>query len=110
MNARGCLVAGRAFKAFPDPARGSQWNYHCTKNLTTKLDFLSHAPTRLLESAMPQKKKTRVVIVDDHPLFRQGLKQAIEGDERLELSGEAGDAEAALDLILALKPDVIVLD
>jgi len=59
---------------------------------------------------MPQKKKTRVVIVDDHPLFRQGLKQAIEGDERLELSGEAGDAEAALDLILALKPDVIVLD
>jgi two-component system response regulator NreC len=59
---------------------------------------------------MPQKKKTRVVVVDDHPLFRQGLKQAIEGDDRLELSGEAGDAEAALELILPLKPDVIVLD
>jgi len=59
---------------------------------------------------MPPKKKTRVVIVDDHPLFRQGLRQSILGDARLELSGEAGDAEAALDLIVQAKPDVVVLD
>ncbi len=41
-----------------------------------------------------------VVIVDDHPLFRQGLRQAVEGD-RLQFVGEAGDGEAALKLIAA---------
>jgi len=57
-----------------------------------------------------RKKKTRVVIVDDHPLFRQGLRHAIERDAHLEISGESGDAESALELILQEKPDVIVLD
>ncbi|HWC58899.1 MAG TPA: response regulator transcription factor [Verrucomicrobiae bacterium] len=57
-----------------------------------------------------RKQKTRVVIVDDHPLFRKGLRQAIEQNAHLELSGESGDAETALELILKEKPDVIVLD
>jgi len=44
--------------------------------------------------------KTTVLIVDDHPLFRSGLRQVIEGDPRLELVGEAGEGETALQLIL----------
>jgi DNA-binding NarL/FixJ family response regulator len=48
--------------------------------------------------------------VDDHPLFRQGLRSAIEGDDRFEVVGEAGLAEPALELILREKPDVAVLD
>lgn len=59
---------------------------------------------------MPPKAKVRVVIVDDHPLFRQGLRSAIEGDDRFEVVGEAGLAEPALELILREKPDVAVLD
>jgi DNA-binding NarL/FixJ family response regulator len=59
---------------------------------------------------MSPKKKTRVVIVDDHPLFRQGLRHAIEGDSQFELVGEAGQGEAALELILREKPEVAVLD
>jgi len=50
------------------------------------------------------------MIVDDHPLFRQGLRQAIEGDARFEVIGEAGNAQAALDGIQQQKPDVAVLD
>jgi DNA-binding NarL/FixJ family response regulator len=57
-----------------------------------------------------RKQKTRVIIVDDHPLFRQGLRLAIEQDKHLEISGESGDAESALESILKEKPDVIVLD
>jgi DNA-binding NarL/FixJ family response regulator len=54
--------------------------------------------------------KITVLIVDDHPLFRSGLRQVIEDDPHLELVGEAGDGEAALQLILQKKPDVVVLD
>ncbi|HTY89249.1 MAG TPA: response regulator transcription factor [Candidatus Acidoferrum sp.] len=54
--------------------------------------------------------KTKVLIVDDHPLFRSGLRQAILSDSRFELVGESGDGEAALRLIQEKKPDVTVLD
>jgi two-component system, NarL family, response regulator DegU len=51
-----------------------------------------------------------VVIVDDHPLFRQGLRQAVEADPRFRFIGEAGDGPAGLKLILEAKPDIAVLD
>lgn len=54
--------------------------------------------------------RTQVLIVDDHPLFRSGLRQVIESDARFELVGEAGEGEAALKFILEKKPDVAVLD
>lgn len=50
------------------------------------------------------------MIVDDHPLFRQGLRQAIGGDSRFEVIGEAEDGQVALERILELRPDVAVLD
>jgi DNA-binding NarL/FixJ family response regulator len=54
--------------------------------------------------------KIKVLIVDDHPLFRQALRQMVSTDSRFELIGEAGDGETALRLILEKKPDVAVLD
>lgn len=51
-----------------------------------------------------------VLIVDDHPLFRGGLRQVITEDKRFELIGETGDGEDALLLIQKTKPDVAVLD
>ena len=54
--------------------------------------------------------RTTVLIVDDHPLFRSGLRQVITEDDRFELVGETGDGEAALQLIQEKKPDVAVLD
>jgi DNA-binding NarL/FixJ family response regulator len=59
---------------------------------------------------MPAKGKMTVVIVDDHPLFRQGLRQAIEGDSRFEVTGEADHSQTALQMILEQKPNVAVLD
>jgi DNA-binding NarL/FixJ family response regulator len=52
----------------------------------------------------------KVLIVDDHPLFRQGLRQLVESDARFALAGEAGDGPAALALVTRLKPDLAVLD
>jgi DNA-binding NarL/FixJ family response regulator len=54
--------------------------------------------------------RTKVVIVDDHPLFRGGLRQVIEADPRFELVGETGDGETAWEMIQEQKPDVAVLD
>ena len=55
-------------------------------------------------------ERTKVLIVDDHPLFRSGLRQVIQSDPRFELVGEAGDGETAWRLIQEKKPDVAVLD
>lgn len=52
----------------------------------------------------------RVYIVDDHPIFRHGLRQAIEHDPRLRVVGEAGEGAAALQQIKTLQPNVAVLD
>jgi len=54
--------------------------------------------------------KIKVLIVDDHPLFRQAMRQVVASDSRFELAGETGDGETALRLILEKKPDVAVLD
>lgn len=52
----------------------------------------------------------RLILADDHAIFRQGLARLLESDEGIELAGEAGDGDAAWDLIRAEKPDVAVLD
>jgi len=54
--------------------------------------------------------RIKVLIADDHPLFRQGLRQVVEADPRFELIGEAADGNSALQLILTKKPDIAVLD
>ena len=54
--------------------------------------------------------RIKVLIVDDHPLFRQGLRQVVVADSRFELIAEAGDGLAALQLIQEKKPDVAALD
>jgi len=54
-------------------------------------------------------KKT-VVIVDDHPLFREGLKSIIRSDTRYEIVGEAGNGHEAIRVIREQRPDLVLLD
>lgn len=52
----------------------------------------------------------RILIVDDHPLLREGLAELIAGQSDIEVCGEAGSVASALSAIDALHPDVVVLD
>ena len=52
----------------------------------------------------------RVVIADDHPMFREGLMRLLETQEGLHVVGTAPDGEEALRLVLTLEPDLVLLD
>lgn len=52
----------------------------------------------------------RIVIADDHPIFRKGLRGTIETDPTLKIVAEAEDGEQALELIQTLRPEIAILD
>jgi DNA-binding NarL/FixJ family response regulator len=58
----------------------------------------------------PAASQCRILIADDHPLFRQGLRQAIETDPGLAVLREVGDGPAALQSLRELDPDLCILD
>jgi DNA-binding NarL/FixJ family response regulator len=54
--------------------------------------------------------KTRVLIADDHALFRYGMRAMLQSDPQFEVVGEVGTGEEAVELSAELKPDVILMD
>jgi two-component system, NarL family, nitrate/nitrite response regulator NarL len=73
------------------------------------VSFTLHAPRLRHHSSMPPPR-VRVVVADDHPLFREGIERAVRGRPELELVGAAAEGREALDLIRGVVPQVAVLD
>lgn len=57
-----------------------------------------------------EKERTRVLIVDDHPAIRDGLRGYINGEDDMVVVGEAADGVQALDAYLRLRPDATLMD
>lgn len=55
-------------------------------------------------------QKTRILIADDHPIFRNGLRQVLEGDQNIQVIHESCDGEDALSNIEKEQPDIAVVD
>ncbi len=61
-------------------------------------------------TARRERKRVRVIVADDHPIYREGIVRAVRERKDLELVGEAGDGRSALEEIRRCDPDVAVLD
>ena len=59
---------------------------------------------------MALPNKLNIVIADDHPVFRHGLRNVIEREPDFEVVGEAGDGEIALEMIRSQRPTIAILD
>lgn len=53
---------------------------------------------------------TRIVLVDDHGMFRSGVRAELAADPRIEVVAEAGDVDTAVEAVTATLPDVVLLD
>ncbi len=51
-----------------------------------------------------------VLVADDHPLMRQGIRLSLRGEDRISVVGEAANGEEVLECVGFLKPDIVILD
>ena len=61
-------------------------------------------------SRAKDKKKIRIVIADDHAIFRDGLKKLLSLERDLDVIGEAEDGQQPVELVKKLQPDILLLD
>ena len=59
---------------------------------------------------MASTAQTRVLLVDDHEIMRDGLREVLERSGAFEIVGEAGDGETAVRVAQSVKPDVVIMD
>ena len=62
------------------------------------------------EAEGPRAEPVRVVLVDDHSMFRSGVRAELAADDGVEIVGEAGGVGEAIAVIGRTKPDVVLLD
>jgi len=65
---------------------------------------------RLFRKTRVKEEKATILLIDDHPMLRNGVKQLIELDERLQVVGEASDGAQGVMLAEQHDPDLILLD
>ncbi|HKK92278.1 MAG TPA: response regulator transcription factor, partial [Longimicrobiales bacterium] len=62
------------------------------------------------EAKLAEAKVTSLLLVDDHAMFRAGIRALLEAEDRFEVVGEASSGEEAIDRVRELRPDVVVMD
>ena len=80
-----------------------------TKGRVTAKKVAAPQPAAPADAA-PAKPKTKVLLVDDHPIVRERLAELIHQEPDLAVSGEAEDANQALAAVKASPPDIAIVD
>jgi DNA-binding NarL/FixJ family response regulator len=84
---------------------------HCPEKISALyLDYGKHICLRGNMGAMRKKSSIRILLVDDHPVVREGIRRLLQTQDDILVVGEAGDGEQALELTAQLSPDVVLLD
>jgi len=89
-------------------AKPLRWRFGNDGAALTGSELSGAAERHLRFSATTMKVK--ILLVDDHPLLRNGLRQAMEKQRHFTVVGEAATGELALALALEMKPDLVVMD
>ena len=63
-----------------------------------------------VDAGTSRKEPIRVLVVDDHALFRRGLEIVLAAEEDIQVVGEAGDGAEAVDKAADLLPDIVLMD
>ena len=78
--------------------------------LMTTMTVPTNGSSEGAENLEKKKAMVRIVIADDHPIVRDGLKKLLLLEDDFEIVGEAGDGREVLDKVQELDPDVLLLD
>ena len=74
------------------------------------MTFGQRKALEVAKKADPSVEPVRVLIVDDHALFRRGLQMVLEGETDIDVVGEAGDGQEAIERAESTTPDVVLMD
>src|SRR6266851_13755 len=72
--------------------------------------MISSAKKQAEKPQAPQPRKRRVLVIDDHPIFRQGIAELINHEKDIEVCGEAETMQQALAAMEKLNPDLAIVD
>jgi len=63
-----------------------------------------------LSEPQPKSAGTKIMLVDDHPLICQALRDILEKEDDLKVIGEAGNGQEAIEMALEFRPDIVIMD
>ena len=64
----------------------------------------------MIDKKLQSPKTIRVVLADDHPIVRAGIRETLKEIPGVEVVGEASDGREALELVKTARPDVVFMD
>src|SRR5579871_6998631 len=81
----------------------------CRRSAPTRM-LVPAGKRRTMDGVADTKKKVRVVVADDHPLYREGVVRALTASGRVDVVAQSEDGRGALDQIREHSPDVALID
>src|SRR6202521_1779916 len=86
------------------------WKYGFRRRERRIMDRPTDRPTMDRPAMDKRSHPIRIVIADDHPIFRDGLRRLLESEGDMKVVGEACDGREAVKLATEIKPDILLLD
>src|SRR4051812_22471751 len=106
------MDAGRRLVVHKRTYVRARWCLHSGTGRRRWRPFVGRASAdrRRCECSMSTEAPVRIVLVDDHPVVRDGLHALLTSVDDLDVVGQAGSGEEAIDVVTGTRPDVVIMD